>query len=387
MRPHSIDLLGPTPAFLQHAAERDITSVIAPSGDQMLMAGGYSLGRSVLTSRQFSRSEAIKPHVPKFNDAQPSEHSIMSVDGHEHARLRRAVAGMFTTHQLANMAPFIERTADKYIEQMAAAGPPGDLITKIAATLPLAVLCKLLGIPLKDSSQFKELAAVLFDLSDDHKEKSHRRFELVQYMNKLIDNKRRRHDDDILTALIDVHNQGGLSKGELVTMGLALLMAGFETTVGQIGLTVLSILASPSVRRQLVERPGLISFAIEESLRLNPAAPVSFPRVALERVQSGNTTINAGETIFVSLLLGNRDEKVFPEPGRFILAARNFPHLTFGYGTHRCLGAPLARLQMTIVIRRLLQRFPSLCLANGSESVAWKEGHSTRGLSQLLVAW
>lgn len=387
MRSHSIDLIGPLPAFLQHVTERDITSVIAPSGDQMLMACDYSLGRSLLSRRQFSRSEAIKPHVPKFNDAQPGEHSIMSVDGYEHARLRRTVAGMFTTHELASLAPFIERTTDKYIEQMAAAGPPADLITEIAATLPLAVLCKLLGIPLKESSKFKELAAVLFDLSPDRKEKSHRRLELVQYMKDLIDNKRCRHDDDILTALIDVHNQGGLSKGELVTMGLALLMAGFETTVGQIGLTVLSVLSTPSARRQLVEDPELIPFAIEESLRLNPAASVSFPRVTLESIQLGNVTINAGETIFVSLLHGNRDEKVFPEPGRLILAPRDFPHLTFGYGIHRCLGAPLARLQMTIVLRRLFQRFPALCLANGPESVAWKDGHSTRGLSQLLVAW
>src|SRR5215471_581855 len=101
------DMIGPLPAFLQNVTE-GVTSIVAPTGDELWLVSDYELGRLVLTDKRFSRSEAVKPNVPKLNDAQPVAQSIMSMDGPEHARLRRAIAGKFSSRQVAKMAPLIE---------------------------------------------------------------------------------------------------------------------------------------------------------------------------------------------------------------------------------------------------------------------------------------
>jgi cytochrome P450 len=387
MRSHDIDLLGPLPHYLGPAAD-GMTVESAPNGNSAWLVRDYALGRQVFTNPSFSRSEAVKPHVPQLNDAQPVKNSIMSLDGEEHARLRRIVAGIFTTRQAASMAPFIERLTDEHIDRMAVSGAPADLITGIAYPVPLAVICQLLGIPLEDSAKFKDLVEVLFDISaSSPDEKSHRRLELANYMAHLIQYKRKSPGHDVLSGLISAHNRGEMSKGEMLTMGLALLMAGYETTVGQIGLMMLSLLSDPDIYARLHGRPELIPFAVEESLRLNPSVPLSFARVALEPVPLGSFTVEAGESIVVSLMHGNRDEKVFPEPNRLSVEDRAPAHLTFGHGTHRCLGAPLARLQMQIILSRFVRRFPSLQLAEVPEPISWKDGLVTRGLSSLIVSW
>jgi len=89
----------------------------------------------------------------------------------------------------------------------------------------------------------------------------------------------------------------------------------------------------------------------------------------------------------VSLLHANRDETIFSCPSRLLPGERDSTHLTFGHGIHRCLGAPLARLQLQIVLTQLLERFPGVQLAAGPDAVAWKDGLATRGLSRLLVTW
>jgi cytochrome P450 len=387
MTPHETAQLGPLPPFLQ-TGEEAIAPIVAPTGDHVWLVRDYALGRTVLADRRFSRAEALKPHVPKVTDTQPAPDSMMSMDGTDHARLRRLVVGAFSTGRIAALAKHVERLADEQLDKIAAAGPPADLMTGLATPLSLAVLCELLGIPAEDGVKFKDWVEVLFDISASSPEqKSRRRLALVEYMADLVECKRQRHDEDLITTLIGLHDQGSISQAEMLTLGLTLLMAGYETTVGQIGLTVLSLLSDPDTHRKLTGQPELLPSAVEELLRLNPSTPLSFTRVAVEPVRLGGVTLGTGETVIVSLLHGNRDAKVFPEPARFLPAQREPAHLTFGHGTHRCLGAPLARLQVQVVLGRLLTRFPALRLADGADSVAWKDGLGTRGLSRLLVAW
>ncbi|MFI6004237.1 cytochrome P450 [Streptomyces sp. NPDC051366] len=379
--------IGPLPSFMAHDAE-DVVPVITPTGDKMWLVRAYALGRSVLTDTRFSRAEAVKPHAPKLNHAQPVPNSMMSMDGAEHTRLRRIVTGAFTTGRVASMTPAIERLADEHLDALAEAGPGSDLVETLAAPLPLAVLCSLLGVPPKDSSRFRDWVEVLFDISaSSPEEKSRRGLELVDYMEDLVERKRQQPQDDLLTALIGVHDRGDLTMGELLTLGLTLLMAGYETTVGQIGLSVLSLLSAPAALGELRRNPQLLSPMVEDMLRLTPATPLSFPRVAVEPVRLGSVTVEAGEAVMVSLLHGNRDEEVFAEPERLEPAGHAAVHLTFGHGVHRCLGAPLARLQVRIVLEQLLRRFPALRLGAAPDAVVWKDGLVTRGLSRLLVEW
>ncbi|UXY24902.1 cytochrome P450 (plasmid) [Streptomyces cynarae] len=367
---------------------QDVAPVITPTGDTMWLVRSYPLGRSVLSDKRFSRAHAVTAHAPKLNDAQPVPNSMMSMDGAEHTRLRRIVAGAFTTGRVSEMAPTVGRLVDQQLDALAAAGPEADLIEQLAAPLPLAVLCSLLGVPPEDASRFRGWVEVLFDISASTPgEKSRRRLELVDYMEELIERKRQQPQDDLLTALIETHDRGALTMGELLTLGLTLLMAGYETTVGQIGLTVLSLLSAPGTLADVRRNPQALASTVEETLRLNPATPLSFPRVAVEPVPLGDVTVQPGEGVMVSLLHGNRDGTVFAEPESLSADGRDAVHLTFGHGVHRCLGAPLARLQVQIVLERLLGRFPALQLATGRDAVVWKDGLVTRGLSRLLVEW
>jgi cytochrome P450 len=384
MMTHGAD---PLPAFMQDGPE-EITPVVAPTGDTLWLVRGYTLGRTVLTDKRFSRAAAVRPHVPKLTEAEPSPDSIMSMDGAEHARLRRIVAGVFTARRIAGMAPHIRRLADEHLDRMDSAGPPADIVNDLASPLSLTVLCQLLGIPPEDNKKFKDWVEVLFDISSSTpQQKAGRRLELFEYMADLVDRKRSRQDDDLLTSLIAVHDQGELSTRELLSLGLALLTAGYETTIGQIGLMLLSVLSDPDTRASLGTDAGLVPSVVEELLRLTPSTPVSFPRVALEPVGLGGVTISAGEAVIVSLLHANRDETIFSCPSRLLPGERDSTHLTFGHGIHRCLGAPLARLQLQIVLTQLLERFPGVQLAAGPDAVAWKDGLATRGLSRLLVTW
>lgn len=404
---YAFDRLGPLPEFLaDNQADADVGPIVTPMGDKMWLVRDYALARQVLTDQRFSRAEAVKPQAPRFNDAQPAPDAMMSMDGADHARLRRIVSGAFSTGRIAAMAPAVERLADEHLDRLAAAGPGTDLIEAVATPLPLAVLCSMLGIPPEDGGVFRDWVEVLFDIAaSTPREKSRRRIELVDYMGDLIDQKRQRAadgapDEDLLTALIAAHDQGQLSMGELLTLGLTLLMAGYETTVGQLGLSVLALLEDRTAYENLRANPDLLDATVEELLRLTPATPMSFPRVAAEPVQLGTVTIQTGEAVVVSLLHGNRDTHVWSEPSAICPHAptqaqghghaatgNSAVHLTFGHGVHRCLGAPLARLQLRIVLDRLLRRFPDLHIAPGPESVLWKEGLSIRGLARLHVTW
>ncbi|MEE1808106.1 cytochrome P450 [Streptomyces sp. BE133] len=382
--------LGPLPQFMTGAFTAPVKRIRTPPGDAMWLVSDYVLGRRVLSDRRFSRAAAVVPGAPRLNSAAPSPTSIMSLDGTDHARLRRIVAAAFTTGKVAALAPLVQRTAADLLEGMSHCGSTADLVTSFAEPLPVAVLGTLLGVPVEDREIFDSSVEVLFDITaSSDLEKSRQRLLLVDYMSTLIDRKRQRNDNDLLTDLIRAHDGDALSKAELVSLGLALLTAGYETTVGQISLAALAILQG-GVPREFVKDESRVNELVEELLRANPSTALSFPRVALEDVELGDISIRAGEAVVVSLLHGNRDDRAFAEP-EILREDRSAAHLTFGHGIHRCLGAPLARLQVRTALLQLFAFFPALRLAEDEptarSAVVWKDGLITRGLDSLRVTW
>ncbi|WP_410676222.1 aminotransferase class I/II-fold pyridoxal phosphate-dependent enzyme [Amycolatopsis sp. cmx-4-68] len=385
---HTADQLGPLPGFMQPGPE-GVARVVTPTGDDMWLVRGYALGRAVLTDKRFSRVAALAPDAPKFNDVQPAADSMMSMDGAPHTRLRRLVSGAFTTGRIAKMRTFIEELTDRHLDTIARLGHGADLIENLARPLPLAVLCRMLGVPEQDSGEFGGWVDVLFDIdASSPRDKARSRIKLIDYVTELLEHKRRDPQEDLLSDLLAVHDRGELSTNELLTLGLTLLMAGYETTAGQIGLATLSLLADRAVLDELIEHPDRIGNAVEELIRLNPSSPLAFPRIATEPVQVGDITVQPGEGVMVALLHGNRDTDVFTDPETMHIASgRSSSHLTFGHGEHRCLGAPLATLQVRIVLERLLRRFPAMRFADVDTPFSWTDGMATRSLAQLRVAW
>jgi cytochrome P450 len=372
--------LGPLPAFLDVRSGEPVTRVRVPNGDHMWLVTEYALGRKVLSDARFSRAAAARPEAPKWSSVNPSPNSIMSMDGAEHARLRRLAAAAFSTHRVAEQTPFIEQVADELLDRLGSGTRPADLVAGYTSPLPVAALGALLGVPPADRPIFDASVVALFDMAEDATtSKAHHELILVDYMSSLVGSKRREPQDDVLSVLVQANDGGTLSRAELISFGLALLMAGYETTAGQLSMSVLALLTEGGM-----PAGGLDDAAIEELVRTTPATPMSFPRVAIEDVDLGGTLIRAGEAAIVSLLHCNYDDRVFAEHdgGR-----RQPKHLTFGHGPHRCLGATLALLQMKVALSRLWQRFPGLRLGYGDDSVLWKDGLATRGLAKLEVEW
>lgn len=362
-----------------------VAQVRTPAGDEVWLVTDYASARTVLTDPRFSRAAAARPGAPRLNTANPAPTSIMSTDAAQHTRLRRVVADAFSPRRVAALEPGITRRVDHLLDALVAAGPPADLVAAFAAPLPVAVITTLLGVPDGDRDRLSQWAGVLFDMSvSSPAEKARRGYELYAYMTELIDRKRAEPADDLLSTLIAAADAGTISRTELVDLALAVLTAGYETTVAQIGLSVLSYLREPTP--ELLDE-ATSAAVIEEHLRLAPSTPMTFTRVATVDVQVSGVTVRAGEAVVASLVHANVDPAAFPDPERLCPAGRGTAHLTFGAGTHYCLGAGLARLQLRIAVRSLLRRLPGLRLADVPDAVAWYEGLATCGLTRLVVAW
>ncbi|MFE0476045.1 cytochrome P450 [Streptomyces sp. NPDC058947] len=380
--------LGPLPDFLDPPplpGDLKVKRAKAPSGVDMWVVSDYHLARRILSDKRFSRSLAAGPEGAKMGITDPSPESIISMDGQEHAKLRRLVAGTFTQSRIAELQPFVETLAAELLDDMASRGPQGDLVSGLAAPLPMHVICHVMGIPLEDREYFAGHVAVLFDLTGAPGDGEGRTLSLIRYMTSLIARKRRekKRGTDLMSALIEAcDSDGKLTNRAMVTLCLAILTAGYETTVDQISLTLLDLLRRPENADALRNKPSLIPQFAEDALRTNASVTTTFARMATEPVEVAGLTIRAGEAVIVDILGANYGlaELESHESSRPM-------HLTFGYGVHRCLGAHLAKIQLIAAIRGVLTRLPPVSLAEDIHALEWKTGHATRGLNRLLVSW
>jgi cytochrome P450 len=209
---------------------------------------------------------------------------------------------------------------------------------------------------------------------------------LLRYLRRIIKKRRAAPQDDLISALLRVEEAGDrLAPNELVAMTLLLLLAGFETTVNLIGNGVLTLLQHPDQLEKLRNDPALIKPAVEEMLRFAGPIDTSTERYARQDITIAGTTIPRGEMVMVAIASANRDERQFAHPDSFDITRDPNKHLSFGAGTHFCLGAALARLEAQIAINALLRRAPHLRLAVPPDRLRWKPGLILRGLESLPV--
>jgi cytochrome P450 len=295
------------------------------------------------------------------------------------------VTKAFTARTVEGLRPRIEQAAAGLLDAMPA-GTTVDLIGAYALPLPITVICELLGVPEADRDRFREWT--LTTVSDTTPEvlAEHSR-QLAAYFTALIEDKRARPGDDLMSQLVQVSDGGDqLSPGELLGTGYLLLAAGFETTVNLIGNGLLALLRHPGQLALLRSDPALLPGAVEEFLRYEGPVNIAPIRFTTEPVLAGGADIPAGQLVLISLLAANRDERQFTDPGRLDITRPPSGHLAFGHGIHHCLGAPLARLEGQIAIGALLRRFPDLALAGEpGESLRWRHSTRMRGLHELPV--
>jgi pimeloyl-[acyl-carrier protein] synthase len=319
--------------------------------------------------------------------------SMLDRDPPDHTRLRGLVSKAFTPRVVAGLRPHIQQIVDGLLERVEDAGSM-DLIEEFAYPLPVIVICEMLGVPVEDHERFKAwgldiargLDAVLLPPDSDVVRRSAAsRHALADYFRRLIAARRASPRGDLLSALIAAEEAGDkLSEDELLATCILLLVAGHETTVNLIGNGTLALLRHPDQLRWLREHPGLIGSAVEELLRYD--GPVQrTARIPSADVTIGGRTIGKGEMVMPFIGAADRDPAQFPEPDRLDIERLDNRHVAFGWGSHFCLGAPLARVEGQIAINTLVQRLPKLTLA--TDRPEYRQSLTLRGLSSLPVSF
>ncbi|GAA5612678.1 cytochrome P450 [Streptomyces platensis] len=355
-------------------------------GEPAWLVTRYAEARFVLGDQRFSRAEGARHDEPRQSEGR-TDSGILGMDPPDHTRLRTLVAKAFTVRQVEKLRPQVKQLANELLDELEAAGPPADLVDRYALPIPVAVICRMLGVPAEDRPRFRvwsdaalstsSLTAAEFDANME---------ELRAYMRQLIEEHRRAPQDDLMTALIDARDVNDrLSEVELVDLCVGILVAGHETTATQIPNFVLALLDHPGQLALLRERPELIGGAVEELLRFVPlGSGASQARYATEDVEVGGTLVRAGTPVLVAVGAANRDALRFDAPGTLDISRTGMQHLGFGHGVHHCLGAPLARLELQEAIGALITRFPDLRLAG---DVVWKSEMLVRGPRVMPVGW
>ncbi|KUF18693.1 cytochrome P450 family protein [Streptomyces silvensis] len=353
---------------------------------------GYDLAREALTHPHLLKDSA--PAAEALAAAGYVLHKpsvglgaqMMEADPPEHTRLRRLAAAAFTPRRTADMAPRIEQIAHELIDAMPPSGEV-DLVEAFNAPLPATVVAELLGIPDQHHLDFRRWSGQALQVaSPEHRPAL---ASLHGLLAELLADKRRRPQDDLLSALVAVRDQedGRLSEEELVGTAMMLVVAGHESTVNLLGNAVLSLLQHPDQLRLLRERPELMPGAVEEFLRHDTSVERSTSRYASRDLELGGVPIPRGSMIVVALGSAGHDapQASGDVPPVFDVSRSGARHLAFGHGVHYCLGAPLARLETTIALRILLSRVHDLELAVPRESLEWIGSGIIRGVLSLPV--
>ncbi|MEV6167712.1 cytochrome P450 [Streptomyces sp. NPDC051954] len=321
----------------------------------------------------------------RFTDCLPETMVIM--DPPEHTRLRRMVAREFTPRRVAALTPYIEETVRKLLAPL----PPDettDLVPVLAEPLPTMVICRLLGLSEQDAMHLRPFVSSLAELPVDPEAAARveeARDAVWTYLAHMIEEKRRKPDEGLLSALISAHDdEDRLTDTELTSMAGVLFAGGAETTTQMIGSGLLLLLRHPEQLARLVDSPALVPSAVDELLRFESPVTLGLIRYAAEDITIADVTIPRGDLVFVGVASANHDPHRFPEPEHLDVARRDNPHLAFGHGPHYCLGAPLARLELQVVLSALLQHHPHMELGCRPEDVPWRPS-ALRGPVSLPV--
>ena len=306
----------------------------------------------------------------------------------DHTRLRKLVTKAFTPRVVEGMRPHIQNIVDDLLDQVQAKGH-FDIIGDLAFPLPVIVIAELIGVPVEDRDQFKEWTGALARSLDpvvtpEIVEAANSATEsFVDYFTRLVTKRREQPQDDMLSALIAVEEEGDrLNEEELIATVILLFGAGHETTMNLIGNGMLALFRNPDQLAKLKAEPSLIETAVEEFLRYDGSVQIT-ARVALEDIEIGGKLIHKNQQSLIMLGAANHDPAQFDNPDQLDIARQDNPHITFSHGIHHCLGAPLARVEAQLAINTLLRRMPDL--KQETENVEWREMITLRGLRALPV--
>lgn len=377
-----------------YAAWRQSAPVFRAESLDLTLVSRYRDIVRLLGDRRLGRDEAaLGPDAPSRPGGELPCYdryvrvNLLETEGETHVRLRRLLGGALGPKRIRALAARVEAIARELIEGIES-GSTLDFMADIAEPLPVTVISELLGWPAHARDRLRPWSALIVRLyekdagPEDRQRAETACREFASMLGELVDERRRRPRDDLVSALAARMGTGdGLSRDELISGCMLLLNAGHEATVNAACNGLLALLRHPGSMEELKSRPGRVDSAVEEMLRYD--APLHlFHRFVLEDIEIGAVTVRRGEKVGLLYGSANRDPDAFPEPDRFDIERAPNRHLAFGAGTHFCLGAPLARMELRALFGVLVGSGRRLELAAEPE---YRTGLVFRGLKGLRV--
>ncbi|MGW9213186.1 cytochrome P450 [Embleya sp. NPDC055664] len=353
-------------------------------GDEAWLVTGHAQVRRLLDDDRLGRTHPTPETAARTGetlfDAVLGDFATEAAD---HARTRALLRPHFSPGRMRPLRPRVEALTTRLLDALIAHGPPADLHAMVAVPLPILVICALLGVPYRDCERFRAWTADAADVGDPAR--SQRGLaELYGYGHELVARKRVEPGDDVISRLCAAED---VSDDEIAGLSMALLFAGQETTVVQIGMGVLLLLGNPDQWRALVHDPGLVAGAVEEILRASNTGGGGIPRYARRDLDIDGVAVRAGDLVLLDNGSANHDPAAFPDPDRMDITRAASAHVTFGHGLRYCLGAPLARIELHAVFGQLVARLPTLQLAVDPDAVRMRPDAVTGGPAELPVRW
>jgi pimeloyl-[acyl-carrier protein] synthase len=346
--------------------------------------------------RRFSADRAPSPEyfealgVPEVGPiARMMVQQMLFMDAPTHTRLRRLAGPAFQPGKVASLRPHIQDIADRLVDDILARGPGRvDLMADFAEPLPAMVTTELLGVPVEHHVELKEWSVTFAGMLGNFQHNPDLLpgvLEAVEnlsgYFRDAMAEQRRDPRPGLLGELLRAEVDGDrLTDDEIAANCVVTMVGGLETTTNLIGNGMLTLLRTPQQLQRLRAEPAILPAAVEELLRYESPSQQT-ARLARGDVELGGKQIKKGQAVIAVMAAGNRDPERFPDPDRLDFDRPDNRHLAFGWASHFCFGAPLARLEAEIAFSTLLRRLPGLQLVD--EPLVWRDNLGLRGLKAL----
>lgn len=380
----------PQQIYPQFRAVQEVAAVaLGPVGPEVLT---YDLARTILGDPRFGIPPGIHLTAHGITSGELWDRvtrSILCMEGDQHRRLRSLVSRAFTPRATARMDDSIHAVINELIDAVAADGTC-EFVEQIARPYPIPVICALLGAPPEDWKLFSKWAEDIFkvvsfdiNLAEEEPAVLTAWDAFNDYIDAMITARRKELTSDLLSELIRAEDDGDrLDSGEVQMLAFSILLAGTDTTRTQLGASMQALCEHPDQFELLRERPELAMKAVEETMRHSPSM-CSTLRSVSEDVTVGEYTFPSGTFILVNTYAANRDPAVYAEPARFDITRTDPPPiLTFGGGAHYCLGANLARRELSEALKILAQRIANPRVAG---PVPWRPLLGMSGPTSLQI--
>jgi cytochrome P450 len=357
------------------------------NGEPVWSISRYQDIRAALVDPRLSAQTLPDLVGPSSDDSTPV--IFARTDDPEHHRLRRMMTSQFTFRRTDAMRPQIQELVDHYLGKMIDAGPPADIVRDFALPVPSLVIALLLGVPPEDLELFQHNSTAGLDVNSTEEQRVQGFTEMYVYIQELVARKAREPGDDLISRLItDYVATGQINHDTVAVNGVVMMLAGHETTANMISLGTVALLDHPETYALLgqTDDTAVITRAVEELMRYLSIVHAQVDRVALEDLTIGGQLIRAGERVLMNLPAGNWDTDFADDPERLDIERNVRGHLAFGHGTHQCIGANLARVEMQVAFATLARRLPGLRLAVPPEELRFKEA-DIYGMKELPVTW